>query len=77
MQFFVDSANFDELSEALVRGFPSGITTNPAIMAKEKKTCFKEHIRKIIDLIQVREAASILADSLSSPAVRPRAAMRN
>jgi len=52
MKIFVDSANFVELEEALKRGFPAGITTNPAIMAKEKKGSFDRHIRKIIDLIK-------------------------
>jgi len=52
MKIFVDSANFVELEEALKRGFASGITTNPAIMAKEKKGSFLEHIRRIIELIK-------------------------
>jgi transaldolase len=52
MKIFVDSANFKELEEALKRGFASGITTNPAIMAKEKKGAFDKHIRKIIELIK-------------------------
>ncbi|MBN2583287.1 MAG: fructose-6-phosphate aldolase [Planctomycetes bacterium] len=52
MKIFVDSANFVELDEALKRGFAKGITTNPSIMAKERKGSFEEHIRKIIDLIK-------------------------
>lgn len=52
MKIFVDSANFAELEEALKRGFPSGITTNPAIMAQEKKGSFEKHIRRIIELIK-------------------------
>lgn len=52
MKIFVDSANFVELEEALKRGFPKGITTNPSIMAKEKKGSFQEHIHKIIELIK-------------------------
>ncbi len=52
MKIFVDSANLQEIEEALIRGFPRGITTNPSILSKEKKGDFKVHIRKIIDLIQ-------------------------
>jgi len=52
VKIFVDSANLEEIEEALVRGFPRGITTNPSILSKEKKGDFKAHIRKIIDLIQ-------------------------
>ena len=52
MKIFVDSANLLEIEEALERGFPSGITTNPSILAKEEKADFREHINKIIDLVQ-------------------------
>jgi transaldolase len=52
MKIFVDSANFVELEDSLKRGFPKGITTNPAIMAKEKKGDFVQHIRTIIELIK-------------------------
>jgi transaldolase len=52
MKIFVDSANLVEIEEALERGFPSGITTNPSILAKEEKADFREHINKIIELVQ-------------------------
>jgi len=52
MKIFVDSANLDEIEESFKRGFPSGVTTNPSILAREEKCDFKEHIRKIIDVIR-------------------------
>ncbi len=52
MKIFVDSANLDEIEDALKRGFPRGITTNPSILSKEKKGDFKAHIQKIIDLLE-------------------------
>src|SRR4026208_2013932 len=52
MKIFVDSANLVEIEEALERGFPAGITTNPSILAKEEKGDFREHIKKIIELVQ-------------------------
>lgn len=52
MKIFLDTANLEEIEEGLRRGFPRGITTNPSILAKEKKTDFHEHIQKIIDLLQ-------------------------
>ena len=52
MKIFVDSANLLEIEEALDRGFPAGITTNPSILAKEEKGDFREHIKKIIELVQ-------------------------
>ncbi|NQT84638.1 hypothetical protein HQ563_16585 [bacterium] len=52
MRMFVDSANLEEIEEAFKRGFPSGVTTNPSILSREKKCDFKEHIRKIMDVIR-------------------------
>lgn len=51
MKIFVDSANLEEIEEALKRGFPCGITTNPSILSKERKGDFREHIQKIITLL--------------------------
>ena len=52
MKIFVDSANLVEIEEALKRGFPAGITTNPSIMSKEDRTDFKLHIKRIIKLCE-------------------------
>jgi transaldolase len=52
MKIFVDSANLIEIEEALRRGFPAGITTNPSIMSKEDRTDFKLHIKRIIKLCE-------------------------
>jgi transaldolase len=51
MQLFVDSANLLEIEDALARGFPAGITTNPSILAQEQKGDFREHVRKLIELL--------------------------
>lgn len=52
MKIFIDSANLQDIEEALQRGFPKGITTNPSILAKEPKGDFKRHIEKIIGLLR-------------------------
>ncbi len=52
MKIFVDSANLQEIEEALQRGFPAGITTNPSILSKEEKCDYREHIKKIIALVE-------------------------
>jgi transaldolase len=52
MKIFIDSANLAEIEEALERGFPSGITTNPSILSREEKGDFREHIKKIIGLLE-------------------------
>jgi transaldolase len=50
VKIFVDSANLGDIEEALMRGFPSGITTNPSILSKEERRDFAVHIRDIIAL---------------------------
>ena len=52
MKIFIDSANLTEIEEALQRGFPAGITTNPSILSKEEKGDYREHIKKIIGLME-------------------------
>ncbi len=52
MKIFVDSANLNDIEEALKRGFVSGVTTNPTLVAREEKGNFSERIRSIIALIR-------------------------
>lgn len=51
MKIFIDTANVTDIEAGLKRGFASGITTNPALLAKEPKSSFETHIQKIIELI--------------------------
>jgi transaldolase len=52
MKLFVDSANLDDIEQALARGFASGVTTNPSILAKEDKRDYRDIVRDIISLLQ-------------------------
>jgi transaldolase len=56
MKLFVDTANLQELEECLVRGFPSGVTTNPSILAKEKNCDYRAHINQMIGLLNKYDA---------------------
>ena len=51
MKLFVDSANLIDISDALERGFATGVTTNPSILAKEEKRDYRHHVRDIIELL--------------------------
>ncbi len=51
MKLFVDSASLTEIEASLTRGFASGVTTNPSILAKEEKRDYREIVRDIINLI--------------------------
>ena len=50
MKFFIDTANLEQIEDVLQKGFVSGITTNPSILAKEPKADFVGHIKKIVSL---------------------------
>ncbi len=52
MKIFIDTANLQEIEAGLKRGFISGVTTNPALLAKEPKTKFESHVQKIITLVK-------------------------
>lgn len=49
MKIFLDTANIDEIKEAIKIGFLDGVTTNPTLITKEKKG-FVETIQEICKL---------------------------
>lgn len=50
MQFFIDTANVDEIREAASWGIVSGVTTNPSLVAKEGRP-YREIVEEICALI--------------------------
>ncbi len=51
MKLFLDTANLADIEIALQKGFITGITTNPSLMAKEPKGNYIDHMKKIVELI--------------------------
>src|SRR2546423_11443333 len=51
MKLFVDSASLTEIEAAFPRGFASGVTTNPSILAKEEKRDYRVIVRDLINVI--------------------------
>lgn len=51
MKFFLDSANLQEIEEALSWGVINGVTTNPTLVSKEEGP-FDELVKKICRLMQ-------------------------
>ena len=47
MKFFIDSANIGDIKEALSLGMCDGVTTNPSLVAKEKRP-FDDVVREIL-----------------------------
>ncbi len=51
MKFFLDTANLDEIRQAAALGVLDGITSNPTLVAKEKRP-FREHILEICEIVK-------------------------
>jgi len=50
MKFFIDTANINEIKEANSLGLIDGVTTNPTLVAKEKRE-FNSLIREICEIV--------------------------
>ena len=61
MKFFIDTANISEIKAAYEMGVICGVTTNPSLVAKEKKD-FHEVIRQILDIVDGPISAEVLSD---------------
>ncbi|HUN54971.1 MAG TPA: fructose-6-phosphate aldolase [Smithella sp.] len=51
MKFFIDTANIEEIKEGLALGMVDGVTTNPSLIAKEKKD-FDAVIKDILRIVK-------------------------
>jgi transaldolase len=63
MKLFVDTANVKEIREAASLGILDGVTTNPSLVAKEKRD-FKELIKEICSVVDGPVSAEVLATEL-------------
>lgn len=50
MKFFIDTANIREIREAINLGMVDGVTTNPSLIAKEKRG-FEEIVKEILEVV--------------------------
>jgi len=50
MKFFIDTANIEEIKEGLDLGMVDGVTTNPSLIAKEKKS-FEVVVKDILKTV--------------------------
>src|SRR3984957_17065502 len=51
MKFFLDTANLEEIRQGMSFGVIDGITTNPTLVAKEKRP-FREHVIEICNIVK-------------------------
>ncbi|MGI6092227.1 MAG: fructose-6-phosphate aldolase [Veillonellaceae bacterium] len=60
MKFFIDTANISEIGEAASLGIVAGVTTNPSLIAKEKRE-IKTVIKEIAALIDGPISAEVVS----------------
>jgi transaldolase len=60
MKFFIDTANVEEIRKATEMGWVDGVTTNPTLIAKEKRE-FKELVREICHIVDGPVNAEVLS----------------
>lgn len=60
MRIFIDSANIEEIREINQMGFLAGVTTNPTLVAKEKRD-YREVIREICTVVDGPISAEVIS----------------
>ena len=61
MRIFLDTANIDEIRQAARLGVVSGVTTNPSLVAKEKKADMRAVIQEISSIVDGPISAEVLS----------------
>jgi len=64
MQFFIDTANLDQIKEANDLGILDGVTTNPSLMAKEGvkgKEAILQHYKNICEIVEGDVSAEVIS----------------
>ena len=61
MKFFLDTANLEEITEAVTLGVVSGVTTNPSLVAKEGKISFTELLQQVTQQVSGPVSAEVIA----------------
>ena len=65
MRIFIDSANIEEIKEINDMGFLDGVTTNPSLVAKEKKD-YPTVVKQICSIVNGPISAEVLGLELAS-----------
>ena len=60
MKFFIDTANLEEIREAASMGMLDGVTTNPSLVAKEKKD-FRKLLEEICAIVDGPISAEVIS----------------
>jgi len=61
VQIFLDTANLEEIREAVSLGVISGVTTNPSLVARESTADYEAVVREICSLVEGPVSAEVIA----------------
>lgn len=61
MKIFLDTANIDEIKEGASWGIVDGVTTNPSLIAKEKRD-FKQVVKEICEIVDGPISAEVISE---------------
>ena len=61
MKIFLDTANIDEIKEGASWGIVDGVTTNPSLIAKEKRD-LKQVVKEICDIVDGPISAEVISE---------------
>ncbi|GAB6100120.1 fructose-6-phosphate aldolase [Halanaerocella petrolearia] len=61
MEFFIDTANLEEIKKATSLGVIDGVTTNPSLVAREGDVDFHTRIKEICELIEGPVSAEVIS----------------
>ncbi len=65
MKFFIDTANVGEIRKGIEMGLVDGVTTNPSLLAKEKKNP-EDIVREIVSLVPGPVSLEVLSTESES-----------
>lgn len=61
MKFFIDTANIEEIKQAVALGMVDGVTTNPSLVAKETKS-FEKILAEICEIVDGPVSAEVVSE---------------
>lgn len=66
MRIFLDTANIDQIKQAVKLGVISGVTTNPTLVAKEGTADYETVVKTICSIVKGSVSAEVLAEDAES-----------
>jgi len=66
MRIFLDTANIDQIRQAVKLGIISGVTTNPSLMSKESPSDYQAAIKEICSVVPGPVSAEVVVEETES-----------